>query len=68
MCQRLLNPGVNGAEPVNGYAHHALRLFALPGVRTWASRHAEDPVWLLIVIAHRFVPVTVLPWPGPDPG
>src|SRR5499427_9563508 len=41
---------VDGAEPVSRYAHYALWLFALPGVRVFAPWHAEDPVWFVLII------------------
>ena len=33
-----------------------LLFFALPGTRTWAQWHAEDPVPFLPVIGHRSHP------------
>ena len=54
MYKRLKPIAVNGAEPVNRDAQHALLLFALPGMRIWSQGHAEDPVsFLLLVAAHK---------------
>jgi len=58
---------VDGAEPVSRYAHDARWLFALPGVRVFAPWHAEDPVWLVLIITGHGSLQAMLPSIAPDP-
>jgi len=44
---------VSGAEQINRETHHALRLFALSGVRICPDRYAKDPVWFVSITGHK---------------